>query len=327
MTALNSAENRLEGFEIGADEYLPKPFHLKEFIIRVRHVLGTPACRRESSARAARRSISTRCRWSAPSGDEDVPAGARQPRAEAAHRRRAARRESIRDSRPRLGRGSVPDAARRGQRHRPAAAGAGRRPGRADPIGARRRISVGRKRGRVSDVNLFGRALPATSLAVPPIWLMRQAGRYHAPYQAAAPAPQLRRAVPDAGAGGGGGAGPGPRFRLRRGDSVQRSAVPARGARLRPELRRRPAEARWIADARADRRRSGRSRTRSSRLRFQHDAMAATRARLPRRQGPASDSSADRGRCSCTPSRARTRARWQRAKSSLDALSRVCATR
>ncbi|MEO8069909.1 MAG: response regulator transcription factor, partial [Acidobacteriota bacterium] len=41
MTALNSAENRLEGFEIGADEYLPKPFHLKEFILRVRHVLQT----------------------------------------------------------------------------------------------------------------------------------------------------------------------------------------------------------------------------------------------------------------------------------------------
>ena len=39
MTALNSAEHRLEGFEIGAEEYLPKPFHLKEFIIRVRHVL------------------------------------------------------------------------------------------------------------------------------------------------------------------------------------------------------------------------------------------------------------------------------------------------
>lgn len=41
MTALNSAENRLEGFEIGADEYLPKPFHLKEFTLRVRHVLAT----------------------------------------------------------------------------------------------------------------------------------------------------------------------------------------------------------------------------------------------------------------------------------------------
>lgn len=39
MTALNSPENRLEGFDIGADEYLPKPFHLKEFLIRVRHVL------------------------------------------------------------------------------------------------------------------------------------------------------------------------------------------------------------------------------------------------------------------------------------------------
>jgi DNA-binding response OmpR family regulator len=41
MTALNSAENRLEGFESGADEYLPKPFHLKEFMLRVRHVLAT----------------------------------------------------------------------------------------------------------------------------------------------------------------------------------------------------------------------------------------------------------------------------------------------
>jgi len=40
MTALNSAGNRLEGFEIGADEYLPKPFHLKEFLLRVRHVLA-----------------------------------------------------------------------------------------------------------------------------------------------------------------------------------------------------------------------------------------------------------------------------------------------
>lgn len=40
MTALNSAENRLEGFEIGADEFLPKPFHLREFMLRVRHVLA-----------------------------------------------------------------------------------------------------------------------------------------------------------------------------------------------------------------------------------------------------------------------------------------------
>lgn len=46
MTALNSAENRLEGYEIGADEYLPKPFHLKEFMLRVRHVLSTQKPRR-----------------------------------------------------------------------------------------------------------------------------------------------------------------------------------------------------------------------------------------------------------------------------------------
>jgi DNA-binding response OmpR family regulator len=41
MTALNSAESRLQGFEVGADEYLPKPFHLREFLLRVRHVLST----------------------------------------------------------------------------------------------------------------------------------------------------------------------------------------------------------------------------------------------------------------------------------------------
>jgi DNA-binding response OmpR family regulator len=53
MTALNSAENRLEGFEIGADEYLPKPFHLKEFIIRVRHVLSRQRSTRVVKAGAA----------------------------------------------------------------------------------------------------------------------------------------------------------------------------------------------------------------------------------------------------------------------------------
>lgn len=39
MTAMNSAEHRLEGYEIGAEEYIPKPFHLKELLLRVRHVL------------------------------------------------------------------------------------------------------------------------------------------------------------------------------------------------------------------------------------------------------------------------------------------------
>lgn len=39
VTALGSAEERLMGYEIGAEEYIPKPFHLKELILRVGHVL------------------------------------------------------------------------------------------------------------------------------------------------------------------------------------------------------------------------------------------------------------------------------------------------
>jgi DNA-binding response OmpR family regulator len=39
VTARNSAEDRLEGYELGAEEYIPKPFHLKELLLRVRHVL------------------------------------------------------------------------------------------------------------------------------------------------------------------------------------------------------------------------------------------------------------------------------------------------
>ncbi len=41
VTAMNTAEYRLEGYEIGAEEFIPKPFHLKELLLRVRHVLST----------------------------------------------------------------------------------------------------------------------------------------------------------------------------------------------------------------------------------------------------------------------------------------------
>lgn len=39
LTAMSDAENRLLGFEIGAEEFIPKPFHLKELILRLEHVL------------------------------------------------------------------------------------------------------------------------------------------------------------------------------------------------------------------------------------------------------------------------------------------------
>lgn len=39
LTAMNSAEYRLEGFEIGGDDYIPKPFHLKELLLRIKKVL------------------------------------------------------------------------------------------------------------------------------------------------------------------------------------------------------------------------------------------------------------------------------------------------
>jgi DNA-binding response OmpR family regulator len=43
VTAMNSAEHRLRGYELGADEYIPKPFHLKEFLLRVQRVLERSA--------------------------------------------------------------------------------------------------------------------------------------------------------------------------------------------------------------------------------------------------------------------------------------------
>lgn len=40
VTAQSAAEDRLRGYELGAEEFIPKPFHLREFLLRVRHVLA-----------------------------------------------------------------------------------------------------------------------------------------------------------------------------------------------------------------------------------------------------------------------------------------------
>ena len=47
MTALSTAEHRLEGFEIGAEEFIPKPFHLRELLLRVQHVLDNHPVRHQ----------------------------------------------------------------------------------------------------------------------------------------------------------------------------------------------------------------------------------------------------------------------------------------
>lgn len=39
VTARATAEDRLQGYDLGAVEFIPKPFHLREFMMRVHHVL------------------------------------------------------------------------------------------------------------------------------------------------------------------------------------------------------------------------------------------------------------------------------------------------
>lgn len=39
LSAFASAEYRLEGYELGADDYVPKPFHLRELLLKVEKIL------------------------------------------------------------------------------------------------------------------------------------------------------------------------------------------------------------------------------------------------------------------------------------------------
>lgn len=62
ITAMNTAEYRLEGYEIGAEEFVPKPFHLKELLIRIRHVLETHAPK-DDAAQSSKNPIVCADRW------------------------------------------------------------------------------------------------------------------------------------------------------------------------------------------------------------------------------------------------------------------------
>lgn len=46
LSAMTSAEYRLEGFEIGADDYIPKPFHLRELLLRISRILESKGIRK-----------------------------------------------------------------------------------------------------------------------------------------------------------------------------------------------------------------------------------------------------------------------------------------
>lgn len=51
LTAQSDAESRLKGFELGAQEYIPKPFYLKELLLRVKKVLDAKPVAREVKLR------------------------------------------------------------------------------------------------------------------------------------------------------------------------------------------------------------------------------------------------------------------------------------
>ncbi len=57
LTARGSPEDRIAGFEAGADDYLGKPFDPRELVLRIRAMLrrATPPAGRPGRTRAARR--------------------------------------------------------------------------------------------------------------------------------------------------------------------------------------------------------------------------------------------------------------------------------
>lgn len=73
LTALGTAEHRLKGFEIGAEEFIPKPFHLRELLLRVKHVLDNHSVRRQITCNGRLIELDSRAILQ-PDGQREYPA-------------------------------------------------------------------------------------------------------------------------------------------------------------------------------------------------------------------------------------------------------------
>ena len=73
LTALGTAEHRLRGFEIGAEEFIPKPFHLRELLLRVKHVLENHSVVRQVTCNGRSIELGSRAIVQ-PNGQREFPA-------------------------------------------------------------------------------------------------------------------------------------------------------------------------------------------------------------------------------------------------------------
>jgi two-component system OmpR family response regulator len=72
LTSLDSSPDRVRGLDLGADDYLPKPFDLPELLARLRAVIRRAAGQGQSSIALGVVSIDTRSRTVARDGEEVV---------------------------------------------------------------------------------------------------------------------------------------------------------------------------------------------------------------------------------------------------------------
>ena len=59
LTAKGETEDKVSGLEMGADDYIVKPFEVKELLARVHAVLAAPATTESPRARSSRSTSSS----------------------------------------------------------------------------------------------------------------------------------------------------------------------------------------------------------------------------------------------------------------------------